>query len=228
MPLSKNQIRKIFEDIAEKHWMIHSFGYGDTWEMTEVQGDQVKVNYPIKWVVPKEATYPKGGIHHNYDIYVLDLVKKGEGNEMEVESDTFKICSDIVSLLNAQKIYTSFTLDRLSVRVDAVKTEQSQDELTGHRLTLTLVEKFSADYCAVPGTGFGEDDPATSCLPATLTVNGISFTVIPSGDTYALAVKDTDGLSVGEKIGNEWIVPAASGGSGFSLNEYLRLQQIYE
>jgi hypothetical protein len=154
MSLSKNQIRKIFEDIAANHWMIHSFGYGDVWELTEVPKGEVKRNYPILFVVPQASTFPKGGIIHNYDIYVMGLVQKGEGNEMEVESDCFKIVTDIISLLNSQKIYDGFTLDRNTARCEEVKTERTQDELTGYKLSLSLVEKFSANACTVAGEGF--------------------------------------------------------------------------
>lgn len=232
MPLSKNQIRKVFEDIATNHWMIHSFSYGNEWEITETPKGEVRVNYPILFVEPLGNSYPMGKINHNYNIYILDITKKGESratleSEMEVESDTFKICSDIVSLLNAQAIYSGFTLDRNLTRTDAiVYSEKDQDELTGHRLSITLSENFDANYCAVPGTGFGEDVPPSNCPAATLNVNGVLFTVISSGDTYSLVVKDTDGAVVGEKIGSEYIVPAA-GGSGFSLNEYLNLQNVY-
>lgn len=225
MSLSKNQIRSIFQNIADSHWMIHDFNYGNEWEMTEVRPGETKVQYPLLYVVPRESVYPKGAIHHNYYLYVFDLVKKGESNEMEVESDTFKICSDIVALLNSQKFY-DITLDRPSVRVEAVMTEKSPDELTGHRMSITLTERFAADACAVPGEGFAQEETST-CLPVTITINGVSFSVVSSGQTTNIPVKDTDGAAVGEKIGDEWIVPAASGG-GFSLEQYINLQYIYE
>lgn len=160
MPLSKNQIRKVFEDIATKHWMIHSFSYGNEWEITETPKGEVRVNYPILFVEPLGNSYPFGKINHNYNIYILDITKKGESratleSEMEVESDTFKICSDIVSLLNSQAVYPGFTLDRNLTRTDAiVYSEKDQDELTGHRLSVTLTEAFDANACAVAGEGF--------------------------------------------------------------------------
>tara|TARA_R110000772_G_scaffold115285_1_gene220097 strand:- start:562 stop:1602 length:1041 start_codon:yes stop_codon:yes gene_type:complete len=45
-----------------------------------------------------------------------------------------------------------------------------------------------------------------------LTVNGDTFIDLPCGSDYNLPVKDTNGLSVGVKVGSEWIVPATGGG----------------
>jgi len=157
--LSKNQIRRIFQDIASNHWMIHSFGYGDEWELTETPQDVDKINYPILWVLPLEADMPMGQIIHTYQIAVFDLVQKGEGNEMEVESDTFKLIQDVVSLLNNQKFYPSITLDRQTVNVRAVVHEKYQDELSGHSCVIRLKCDYDANACAVPGDGFGEENP---------------------------------------------------------------------
>lgn len=56
-----------------------------------------------------------------------------------------------------------------------------------------------------------------SCADAHLEVNSDPFTDIPSGATYNLVVKDTNGDPVGEKIGTEWIVEAVPDPSGVLL-----------
>lgn len=160
--LTKNQIRRILEDIASKHYMIHSFGYAKQWDLTEHTVD--KINYPIMWVVPMGHEVTQGQIIHSYQIGIFDLVQKGKGNQMEVESDTFKILSDVIALLNNQKLYPSITLDRRSLNIAEVEHEKFPDEVTGHACIARLKVNYNADSCAVPGEGFGEDNLPTLFL----------------------------------------------------------------
>ena len=157
--LSKNQIRAIFQEISVKHWMLNDFGYGRKWTRTEPTAPNSKIYYPILWVVPLEATINKGVQYANYQVAVFDLVKEGEGNEMEVESDTHKILTDVVALLNNQKLYPSLVLDRNSIRINEVEHEKYQDKLTGHACILRIKTWYDANSCAVPGDGFGEENP---------------------------------------------------------------------
>lgn len=201
--LSKNQIRSLFNQISDESWMLNDFGWGRKWTRTEPAAPNSKIYYPILWVVPLDSDVQKGAIFNRYQIAVFDLVQEGEGNEMEVESDTFKILTDVVALLNNQSLYPDLVLDRNSINIREVEHEKYQDKLTGHACTLRIKTWYDADSCAVPGEFTEQSNPNQTNID----VNGEFFISVGCGVTYDLIVKDTNGDEVGSKVGNEWIVP---------------------
>ena len=55
------------------------------------------------------------------------------------------------------------------------------------------------------------------CADGTILINGTSFGTVGSGEEVDIVVKDTNGSTVGSKIGSEWIVPAGVTPSGVLL-----------
>jgi hypothetical protein len=86
------------------------------------------------------------------------------------------------------------------VDIDAVIRANVITEITRNPAILTEEQTDSIEDVFCDGGG-----------DATITINSISFGVAPSGQTTNYLVKNTDGDIVGEKIGDEWIVP--SGGT---------------
>lgn len=139
--------------------MINDFGWGRKWTETEPLSTASKLYYPVLWVVPLETEVVKGAKFHRYQVACFDLVREDDSNQMEVESDTEKILSDVVSLLNNKKLYPSLMLDRNTINIREVEHEKYQDRLTGHACILRVKDTFDANSCAVPGEGFGEENP---------------------------------------------------------------------
>jgi hypothetical protein len=46
--ITKNIIKKYFEDFASNHYQIKDFGYGDLWEISASEATE----YPLLWVQP--------------------------------------------------------------------------------------------------------------------------------------------------------------------------------
>lgn len=61
------------------------------------------------------------------------------------------------------------------------------------------------------GYQFSGDNDTTPLTEGNVTVNNIFFSVVEEGGTLNIVVVNQDGDPVGEKIGNEWVVPLSGG-----------------
>lgn len=215
---SKKEIKSIFSALADAHLQINSFGYGQEFEQQAVEG----VEYPLMWVVPLSS--PLNGVIYSrtYRIVIADRVRKDESDEIDVESDTDQILLDIVAYLYKYGAQNQINLQ--DGQVIEPFWEKWSDEVTGSFCDVVLDDQFDWDSCSLPIEGV---IPSPSgCEAATITINSQSFTTVQSGATGNIIVKDTNGDSVGEKIGSEWIVPAASG-SVTTEDEIIEMSFIY-
>jgi len=152
--LTKNQVITQLKTLANNHWQVRGFGYGDRWElettMTKGNDSQKGLAEPEKqpflWVTPIIARVSEGSLFYDFEIIVGDLVKKDESNELEVESDTLLICLDILSKLDDNSY--KWVLDKQSNLQPF--TEKWDSEFTGHIMNISLEFMFSYDYCQAP------------------------------------------------------------------------------
>lgn len=200
--VTRNQIAKFFQDFVAAHYQLKGYGYGDFWEISQSES----AIYPLMWVSPQPVPIDGMQVEHTYVIAMADRVLGGESNELEVESDTFQYCQDLIAALNDQsendwELQESFTATPF--------TEKWKDDVAGFLLTLTLSTDFNHDACAIPSSGV-PSDTSPACLPAGLRVNGVAFTNIGSGQTFNLVVKYNDGsVAPGTQVGNEYHVPSS-------------------
>ena len=96
----------------------------------------------------------------------------------------------------------NFTLKSREVNNGFIVDKVHNDSL----VQLVYDVSFEAIGECVQGTF--SDVAAPPLEVATITINGVSFTTVAPFLTEDIPVKDTDGLVVGEKIGDEWIVPS--------------------
>ena len=205
MELTYNQIIKTLNDFATSHYQINEFGNGDLWEV--IQHDQQKdFNYPLLWVQDQPNTTTQGEIEMVFRCFFINLVQKDESNENEVKSDMQQCCLDLLAFWKKQTDYRTVSID-VNTSLTSF-TERFNDELTGWWIDIKISQQFNYDKCSIPMDGI--TPIPTNCSPATITINGQSFTTADSGTLKDIIVKDTDGTSVGSKIGTEWIVPASA------------------
>lgn len=167
--LTKNQVISRLRTLANNHLQIRSFGYGDRWEletaMTTADGNNIGISQPEKqpfmWVTPIIARVNDSSLYYDFEIIIGDLVKKDEGNELEVESDTLLICLDLLSKLDDESF--EWSLDKQSNLQPF--TEKWDSEFTGHIMNISLEFMFNYDYCQVPFTQ--PDAELTAFLAAT-------------------------------------------------------------
>ena len=153
MKVSYNQVIKQLNDFATAHKQIQSFGVGQLWEV--VQHDQLtNFNYPLMWVLDQAATMGDGDFTWNFQVIVMDIVRKDESNENEVKSDCVQILIDLVAYfeqLNSELNNVNWNQVQL-VRSGSVEmfTERFEDELSGASVQLGLRFPQNYNYCEVP------------------------------------------------------------------------------
>lgn len=128
--ITLNVLNTIFNDIADRHNMIHDYGFGDNWEIaaTTVQ------YYPLFWVQVLPSTIYNSYIQYNFRFIVGDLVHKDESNELEVQSDTLQILWDIIAMIRQDyrtSYYYSVYPDINNNVIATPFTEAWDDELSG-------------------------------------------------------------------------------------------------
>jgi hypothetical protein len=212
MELTYNQIIKVLSDFASAHYQINEFGNGDLWEVVE-HNQEKDFNYPLLWVQDQPNSTTTGEIEMTFRCFFINLVQKDESNENEVKSDMHQCCLDLLSYWKKQTDYRLVSVDVNTTLTSF--TERFNDELTGWWIDIKLTQQYNYNKCAIPMDGL--TPIPSNCLPATITINGQSFTTAASGTIEDIIVKDTGGTSVGSKVGSEWIVPAAGGSFTYDI-----------
>lgn len=147
-----NQIIKVFNDFADAHPQINSFGTGDLWEV----GMSEDIQYPVLWVQPTESRVIKGTsgtftyTSNLIRVFILDRVKKGKENEIEVLSDMSQVAHDLVKNIDQNPTLSlgGILLNNNDVVMEYVG-EKLKDDVSGIYTALTFISPFNSG-CSTP------------------------------------------------------------------------------
>jgi len=142
--VTKNNIQTWFNDFASNHTQLKDYGYGD---FSDISMERA-TTYPLMWVSPQPCTIEGNQISYVYTIAIADRVDKERLNAVEVESDTFQICLDILAAANDQAINNDWQLLETATLTPFFETWK--DEVEGHIVTVTLVVDFDYNECQIP------------------------------------------------------------------------------
>jgi surface protein len=194
MEISINQIIDLFKFVAEGHYAINTFGYGDNWEMPEKQRGELRRNYPIMWVAPLTHRVQGVQLHRRFRVFLADLVRRGEENELDVESDTERWLLDVIAVLrNTHPLPVKVEIVTDNIEITPF-TESTGDNLTGHYADIELKSHYRFNKCEAAGEWLVPPPiPPNDCEPATYIVqyeNGtlIETGTIPSGGSKTIDV----------------------------------------
>ena len=99
------------------------------------------------WVSPQPCPVEGMEILYTYSIAIADRVWKDRNNAVEVESDTFQICLDLLAAADDQ----SGTDWELSASATITPFFESwKDEVEGNIFTLILKAPFDYNSCQIP------------------------------------------------------------------------------
>lgn len=177
-----NQLVAKLQSIANNHYQIKSFGYGDNWEI-EAEGAK---NAPVMWANCRSFSVDESSITYNFAILFMDLVNKGEENELEVLSDQALIATDVLALLDKEAESDNFRI--VKSNTGEFFTERFDNEWAGVLLELSFEIQFTRNWCEVPSgaiTPIGQE-----CEDATLLINGGAFTTVQAGSLFDILLKD--------------------------------------
>jgi surface protein len=195
MEVTINQIIDLFKFCADGHYAIVSYGYGDRWELPFKGKGEARRNYPILWVTPLTHRIQGVQIHRRFRLIVGDVVRRGEGNEQEVESDTERWLTDIIAVIrNTHPLPISVELVTDNIEITPF-TESSGDNLTGHYADITLKSDYKFNKCEAAGSWLVPPPPPLVCQPANYIVKNESGDIlaqgtISSGSSKTITVPD--------------------------------------
>jgi hypothetical protein len=136
------EVKKILNDLADAHFQINDFGWGDVWEI----GESESITYPLMYCTMQNSNINGKVFNFNISIIFADLVFADEKNEDSVIADQVLICQDIIAQLRSDK--WDFTLGQ-NVSI-AFFSERLSDLVAGVRADISLAIPYVADRCAVP------------------------------------------------------------------------------
>ena len=142
-----NQLVGNLRDIADLHQQIHGFNYGEPWEFYQ----SGVTNSPEMWVTCEGVTREGSKVStFNMRVYIVDNVKRGELNELEVESDLIQIAEDIIAQLRHHSY--GWNLPRTDNISISVRTERTPKMLTAVEFALTIRVPKPDNRCAISFT----------------------------------------------------------------------------
>ena len=174
-----NNLIGLFQGIADAHYQIKYFGFGELWEVDGVTAKKME-DCPVLWVVPTGATQEENTTVFTFDILAFDNVNKDESNENEVLSDTIQILQDVVRIIRDNS--DDYEIDSFN-NIYLPFTEKFNSQCTGWSTSMGIRVAFDATQCDIPASDFTSD--GTSCLPVYIyDQNGVLVDTIPSGESY--------------------------------------------
>ena len=141
-----NQLVNNLQDIADKHQMINGFIYGESWEFYQ----SGVTNSPEMWVTCTGISRERAVTVYDLIIYLADNVKRGEVNELEVESDLIQIAEDVIFQL--QNNDYGWNIPQDTVIPVKLMTERTPKNLTVVEFSVNIRTKKPANICAIPFT----------------------------------------------------------------------------
>ena len=138
---------------ATNHKQINSFGNGDLWEV--VQRDKLQAyNYPLLWMQDNGSTVQDKAVFFNFNIFGIDQVLNGEGNENFVKGNMHQILLDYLAYFKQivlNDIEGNRILFDLQLNANLTSfTERWADELTGWVMTVSFKTPFRYNKCNIP------------------------------------------------------------------------------
>ena len=225
-----NKLIEEIEAVANAHEMLNSFHYGEFLNIYQ----SGKIDYNTLLMNVNNATLDAHWITMNVELAVMDKVFKDKSSLNDVESDTLQILTDFYSVITTSFRWQSFSQVAAATPMRKF-ISKGEDQVTGWGQTVQLKIKRKNGLCDLPISGYdydGEYTPScagvkiyedliyirtvesggsfyynTDCAQVTLLVNGAEFTMVDSGDSFDLNVVNQDGTQVGEKDGDDYVVP---------------------
>lgn len=153
LPASTNlvtykQIIEDFEEIADKHLQINSFGFGDITQLTMNIETEKEPLYTRMYVIPTDTILNQNELTYNFQIIIADRLEDDYSNQRDLMSDTLEICKDVFTILYLSE-YESVWGATVSPFLERYETV-----LAGWTMNLTITQPFDYNRCVLPERPF--------------------------------------------------------------------------
>ena len=142
------QILNDWQEFADVHEQINSYGFGDATELTMDVITKVEPLYPRLYFIPNTTRFSPNHMHINFTVIICDKVDDDLSNQQDVLSDTLEIAKDLYAkgYLSDYDLEWGATLSPWLERADAV--------LGGWTFDISIQQKFDYNRCVLPLTNF--------------------------------------------------------------------------
>jgi hypothetical protein len=133
-----------FEQFADLHQQVNSYGFGDVEQLTNDIITKQEPLYPRMYVTPESTHFETGLIHVGWKVFFVDKLNNDISNQQDVLSDQLEILKDFFA-----KLY----LSDFEAGWDATAQpfyEKTETILSGWVLDFHFVQKFAYDRCVLP------------------------------------------------------------------------------
>jgi hypothetical protein len=142
--ITLNQVLNIIRTICSNHAQINSFIFGQISEISASEQEQ----YPLVWCDVNDSQMSERLFTLNLSLYVLDIQRVDNSNEIDVLSDTLSIGRDLIAALN-NPTYQDYFNVKYDVNFTQVR-EGFPDIVDGWKLDIGLELMELNDRCQIP------------------------------------------------------------------------------
>jgi len=137
-----------FEDFADLHLQVNSYGFGDVEQLTNDIITKQEPLYPRMYVLPDSTHFHTGNIHLGFKVFFVDKLNNDISNFGDVLSDQLEIVKDFFA-----KLYLSDFEAGWDATVQPFY-EKTETILAGWIIDFHFVQKYSYDRCVLPELPF--------------------------------------------------------------------------
>jgi hypothetical protein len=137
-----NQIVQNLSEIASKHQQLHAFKVGNPDEFY-TSGTATCAEM---WLLVSDASLTRNTATFKFTMWLLDGVRRGEINQLEVQSDMVQVAQDI----NAQLEHPDYDWFYDQKPTLNIITEKSPYKWSGVFFDFTIKLKYPSDTCRIP------------------------------------------------------------------------------
>jgi hypothetical protein len=180
MSMTINQIKTLFENIANAHKQIQDFEFGEVWEIEEKMNKEAK--YPMLYVAPIQTLDNEQVFERSFHVFVFDMLSKDKSNVVDAWSDTEQILYDVIKIFKNE----SANYEVVGQSTLLPFKEDNSDWAIGYRTELVIRTDANSNYCDIPSDTFVS--PNTPAFAQVKDQNGNVLATLYSGDTYSVIV----------------------------------------
>jgi hypothetical protein len=142
------QIIEDFEDIANNHEQINSFGFGELEQLTMDIETEQEPRYTKLYLIPNTTVLNQNQLTYNLRVIVVDRLNEDYSNQRDALSDTLEIIKDVFTIL-----YLSEYESEWNAVVNPF-LEEFETKLCGWSMDLQITQPFDYNRCVLPERPF--------------------------------------------------------------------------
>jgi hypothetical protein len=144
MSKTLNQIISRLNVIANKHYFINRYGFGELSDI-DVAGPE-DVDYPLMWVVPQGADFDENTLTYVLRVIIMDIDDLDDSKRNEIMSDTLRTLIDVVKQFKTDDDY-EWNIDETTNAIPF--SQRFVDYTTGWYADIRIITDLDNNPCSI-------------------------------------------------------------------------------